>query len=151
MAIDIVDDVDALFGLDPLVRLGEAGIGADDGDDAVSGGLDAVGLLEKEIEDGAKIFAAAGVEAGGACVAVDGGDVERRIIAELIVDGFRAVPVDEKVLDGFAFGVAADFAFAAMMLEIGIGSGFNFAFQCFRSAKRGFCAGRGDGLAFFRR
>ena len=61
--IDVVGDVDALFGLKPLVRVGEAGIGADDGDETVCGGSDVGGVFENEIENGAKIFAAHNVTA----------------------------------------------------------------------------------------
>ena len=123
MAVDVVDDADALFGFDPFVFFGEAGIGANRGDDAVGGGWDVGGSFEKEIQDGAKVPAALGVEAGGASVAIDGAPVEGVINGELAADGLRAVPVDEKLFDSFAVWVIADLAFAAVALESGFGSG----------------------------
>jgi len=151
VAIDVVGDVDAFFGLDPLLCGGEASIGADDGDDAVSSGRDVRGAFEDEIEDGAKISAALFEEAGGAGMAIDGRPVERRVDAQFAFDVARRVPVDEKLFDGFAFRVIADPAFAAVKLEGGFPGGFDFAFRYFRSAKSGFCAGGGDGFAFSRR
>lgn len=121
VAIDFVDDVGAPFGFDPLVLFREAGIGTDGGDDSVSGGLDVGGSFKKQIENGAKIFAALGVEAGGARVAVDGRPVEGMINSEQAADGLRAVPVDEKLLDGFTIGMMADGAFASVVLEAGFG------------------------------
>lgn len=65
-----------------------------------------------------------------------------------MVDGFRAVPVDEKLLDGFALGVAANSAFAAMALEAGLMGEVRFDFGLgagcatgsgLASAKQGFC------------
>lgn len=123
VAIDFIDDVDALLGFDPPVLVGEAGIGADGGDDSVSGGLNVCGAFEEKIEDGAKVLAALGVEAGGTRVAVDGRPVEGVINGEQAADGLRTVPVDEKLLDGFAVGMIADCAFAAVALEAGFGFG----------------------------
>jgi hypothetical protein len=40
VAIDFVDDMDATFGFDPLMSVGEAGVGADDGDGAVGREVD---------------------------------------------------------------------------------------------------------------
>ena len=70
MAINVVDDVDAAFGFDPLICFREAGIGADDGDDAMSGGQDVAGLFEEEIENVTKISAALFIEARGVSVPV---------------------------------------------------------------------------------
>lgn len=146
MAVDAVDDVDALFGLDPLVRFGEAGIGANGGDDAVGGWRDVGDTFEKEIEDSAKIVAALGVEADGASVAIDGTPVEGVVDGKLAANGLRGVPVDEKLLDGFAVRVVADLAFAAMALEIGSRGRAGFWFGAvLASAQRGFGMSYGCG------
>jgi hypothetical protein len=116
--IDVVGDVDAALGLDPLVCVGETRIGADNGDDALRGGLNLAGFLEEKVENGAKIFATPGVEASGVGVAIDGRPVEFAARAEIAVDALRAVPTDEKIFDGFAVRVIADEAFAGVAVEI---------------------------------
>lgn len=134
VTIDFVDDVDASLGFDPLVLFGEAGIGTDSGDDSVSGGLDVGGAFEKQIEDGAKVLTALGVEAGSVCVAVDGRPVKGIVNGEHAADGLRAVPVDEKLLDGFTVGMIADCAFAAVALEAGFGFVAGKAAACWSGA-----------------
>lgn len=152
----MVDDADALFGLDPLVGVGEARIGANGGDDSVGSGRDVGGAFEEEIQDGAKIPAALGVEAGGAGVAIDGAPIEGMVNGEFAVDGLRTVPADEELLDGFAIGVNADLTFATVALEGGFGAtsdeatagrGFGVGSALtgrFTGAQSGFCVG-GDG------
>lgn len=148
MAVDVVDDVDAALGFDPVVCVGETRIGADDGDDAVGGGSDIAGVFEDEIEDGAKIFAALGVESGGASVTINRRAVEAMVGAELDADGARAVPSDEELFDGFAVRVIADLAFAAVVFEGGVGVvRFDAAIWFFCGAKDGFSAGGGGELA----
>lgn len=71
MLIDMVGDLDAALGFDPFMRVRQTGVGADDSDDTLSGGSDGVGVFEDEFEDGAKILAALGVEAGSAGVTVN--------------------------------------------------------------------------------
>lgn len=118
VAIDLVDDADAPLWFNPVVLFGEAGIGANGGDDAVGRRRHVGRILEKMVEDGTKIFRAAGVESGGAGVSIDGGPVEDMTNGEFAANGLRAVPVDEKFLDGFAIGMIANLALAAVALEI---------------------------------
>lgn len=65
VAVDFVDDVDAPFGFDPLVVVGEASIGAKGSNDAVGGGRDVADVCQKVIEDGAEIFGAPSVQVLG--------------------------------------------------------------------------------------
>ena len=71
-----------------------------------------VGALDHVFEGVTQIAAAFGEEAGGVGVIVDGGAVGKH---EAAMDAGSAVPVDEHFLDGFAFGMAADDAFALVM------------------------------------
>lgn len=70
----------------------------------------------------AEIAATDLVEAQGVGVAVDGDPVDVVPVFEMIGDGLRAVPADEKLLDHLAFGMAADGAFATVTLKIGSGA-----------------------------
>ena len=65
-------DEDAIGRVDPVAIGGHAGIGADGADDGVAGNDGAVGVLDELFEGVAEIAAAAGVEAGGVGVAIQG-------------------------------------------------------------------------------
>lgn len=109
------------------------GVGARGGHDGGGSGSDVAGLFENVLEGEAKIATADFVESDGVSVTIDGhpGDAEAvgGVIAsvfgviggvvEEVGDGVGAVPVDEEVFDGFAFGMAADGAFAGMAGEVG--------------------------------
>ncbi|HEV2488404.1 MAG TPA: hypothetical protein VGT03_01235 [Candidatus Acidoferrales bacterium] len=107
---------EALGGLDPGARVGEAGVSADGVDDAHGRGLDAVDTFEKMIEDCADVMAAEFVEACCAGVTIDHGPLRQ---LEELLNGGGAVPVDEQLLDSFPVRMMANGAFAAVTLEIG--------------------------------
>lgn len=117
VAIDMIDNVDAFFGFNPGVVFGQSGVSADDGHDALRRWSDGGGVFENEVEDGAEIPGTFGVEAEGARVAVNGWPVEARIAVEFLGDVARTVPIDEELLDGFAVRMAADLAFAGVMVK----------------------------------
>ena len=133
----MLDDVgdDYLLGrVVPLaVGVNAGGVGAGGGHDGGGSGSDVAGLFENVLEGEAEVAAANFVESHGVRVTIDGdpGDAEAvggfvasvlgvvGSIVEIVGDGIGAVPMDEEVFDGFAFGMAADAAFAAMAGEVG--------------------------------
>lgn len=116
----VIGDLDAALGFDPFVGFGEASISAKDGDDALSGRSDVVGVFEDEFQNSAEIGAALGVKSGGAGMTVNGRPIEPIAAVEFDLDGLRTVPVDEELLDGFAVRMLADEAFAGVALEVGL-------------------------------
>lgn len=121
VAKDMVDDVDALFGFGPSIVFRQGGVSADDGDDALGAGSDGGSVFEDEVEDGPEVAGAFCVESRGARMTVNGGPVEA---VEFVGDVSRTVPIDEEFFDGFAMRMAADLAFAGVMVELqGIAAG----------------------------
>ena len=106
---------DAAGGLDPFTGSGDRGAGFDGGDDSVGGNLAFIGAFDDVFEGEAQVAAAFGEQAGGVGVIVDSGAVGEH---EAQVDGGRALPVKEHSLDGFAFRMTADGAFALVMGKV---------------------------------
>jgi len=111
---------------DALDRVGPASIaldataeGAGGGDDSGGSGRGVRGVVEDALEDEAEIAAANGVESESVSVAVNRKPGDRFVLIEEFTDGLRAVPMDEKFLDGLALGMMADGAFAAVAPDIG--------------------------------
>lgn len=135
LLLDDVGDDDALGRIVPVaVGVDAGGVGASGGHDGGGSGSDVAGLFKNVLEGEAEVAAADVVEADGVSVTIDGdpGDAEAAGcgfiagvfsviggVVEEVGDGVGAVPVDEEVFDGFAFGMAADGAFAAMAGEVG--------------------------------
>src|SRR5579862_6043477 len=92
----------------------DAAVGAHGAKDCVAGEGYVVDGFDEGVEGGVETFAALEEKAGGAGVAVDGA-----IVAELVVvsEPRGGAPVDEFLFDGFAFGVVADYAAAAVSFE----------------------------------
>jgi hypothetical protein len=92
----------------------DAAVGAHGAKDRVAGEGYVVDGFDEGVEGGVQTFAALEEKAGGASVAVDGA-----IVGELVVLGELpgGAPVDEFLFDGFAFGVVADDAAAAVSFE----------------------------------
>jgi hypothetical protein len=96
-------------------------LGADGSDYGLAADQGLSASFEDPVEGEAKIFAAEREEAEGVSVAVKGG-FGYFVFAG---DGPGAAPLQEVAFDGFAFGVAADLAFAAVafgggLAEIGV-------------------------------
>lgn len=119
MAKDVIDNVDALFGLNPGIAFRQGGVSTDDRNNAVCSGSDGGSVFEDEVEDCAEIPGTLGVESHGARVAVDGWPIETRAAVEFLGDVSRTVPIDEELFDGFAVRMAADLAFAGVMFKVG--------------------------------
>lgn len=109
---------DAAGGLDPFAGRGEGGVGFDGGDDSVRGNIAFIGAFDDSFESATHVAAAFGEESKGVGVIVNSALVAEH---EAAVDGHGAVPVDEHFLDGFAFRMVADEAFALVMGEMGGG------------------------------
>jgi hypothetical protein len=108
-----------VFGwFDPPVVVSEAGLGADGSDDGVSARLALDAALDDAVQCEAKIFAAQGKESEGVGVAIKG----RLRDVEFASDGEGSAPLEEVSFDQFAFGVAADLAFAAVAFFGGEGT-----------------------------
>src|SRR5579862_3212587 len=92
----------------------DAAVGAHSAKDGVAGEGYVVNGFDEGVESGVEAFAALEQKAGGASVAVDGA-----VVAELVVvsEPRGGAPVDEFLFDGFAFGVMADDAAAAVSFE----------------------------------
>jgi hypothetical protein len=104
---------DDLFGrLDPLAGVVDVGVGADGADDGVGGSHAAFGLLDDEFEGVADFAGAAGEEAGGVSVAVDGRSRDAKFESHV----FGTAPVEEALFNGVAFGMGADAAFAGVVI-----------------------------------
>lgn len=101
-------------GFDPLARVGETGVSADGADNHGAGRFDCTGLLDQMLESHVDIGAAPDVEAGGVSVAVNGHGI---VQLEEATDPIGVVPMEEKLFDGFAFGVLTDEALAAVTIE----------------------------------
>jgi hypothetical protein len=78
---------------------------SDGANDAVGGGFDGFGLLHDEFEAAAGPGGALLVEAEGARMAVDDAAVAE---LEFTGDGGGTLPVEESLVNGFAFGMVAD-------------------------------------------
>jgi len=107
------DDLSGAF--NPASGFGEAGIGADGANDGVSShSAQCIGVHDDAIECGMAIVAAKSHESRGAGVAIDDA-----LVAELKIhgDGVGKVPVKKLLFDVFAFGMAANGAFAGVAFE----------------------------------
>lgn len=99
--------------LDPLVVVGEAGVGAHGANDRIAGDVNRCGAFEDVVEDAAKIAPARGEQAGGMSMPVE--RAKRQVVIVSHAGGL--VPVDEHVLDRFAFRMMAHEAFALVAFE----------------------------------
>ena len=92
----------------------DAAVGAHGAKDCVAGEGYVIDGFDEGVEGWVQTFAALQEKAGGAGVAVDGA-----IVAELVVvsESRGGAPVDKFFFDGFAFGVVADDAAAAVAFE----------------------------------
>lgn len=93
----------------------DVSVGADGFDDGFRGHADLRDVLDDVLEGDADASGAPLMQAGGNGVVVEGARVEIKLFG----DPFRAVPVDEKILDDFAVPVTADGALAAMARSSG--------------------------------
>ena len=103
-------EYDTLWGLLPFAGRVDAGGGTYGPDDSVSSDCGRFGILDDEIESVEGLARTELMEAGSAGVAPDG--AFRKI--EFTGNGMGFHPVDEIVVNGVAFGVMADGAFAGM-------------------------------------
>ena len=110
---------DHLFGgLDVGAVVGEAAGDLYGADYGVGVGLGLSGFFDDAVEGEADFGAAAEPEAGGVGMAIEGGEAGDIVVFDdLIVTG----PVEEGFVDGFAFGVVADGAFAGVAVFGGWG------------------------------
>ena len=92
----------------------DAAVGAHGAKDGVAGERYIVDGFDEGVEGGVQTFAALEEQAGGAGVAVDGAIVGELVVLRELPGG---APVDEFLFDGFAFGVVADDAPAAVSFE----------------------------------
>ena len=92
----------------------DAAVGAHGAQDRVAGECYVVDGFDEGIERGVQTFAALQEQASGAGVAVDGAVVVEVVVLRELPGG---APVDEFFLDGFAFGMVADDAAAAVAFE----------------------------------
>jgi hypothetical protein len=92
----------------------DATVGAHGAEDCVAGEGYVVNGFDEGVEGGVQTFAALEEKAGGAGVAVDGA-----VVGELVVvsEPRGGAPVDKFFFDGFAFGVVANNAAAAVAFE----------------------------------
>ena len=92
----------------------DAAVGAHGAEDRVAGEGYVINGFDEGVEGGVQTFAALEEKAGGAGVAVDGA-----VVGELVVvsEPRGGAPVDEFLYDGFAFGMVADDAAAAVAFE----------------------------------
>jgi len=118
---------DARGRVDPSARVIDARLGANGSQDAIARDLGRVGTRDDVIKRGTDVLAAKLDQSGGAGMAVN-----RAVVLDSVFLGepADAAPVDEFLLDGFAFGVVADraFAFVAGKRLSGAGS-VAFAFR----------------------
>lgn len=115
-----MDDDMAPGRISPYALVVEEGAGADGVDDFVGGGDDAFSVLDEKFEGVDGVAAAAGVEAGGVGVAVDG-----RGVGDPVCEGEvrGAVPVEVVAFDGGEVRMAADAALDAVVGEGGAAAG----------------------------
>ena len=99
--------------LDPLVVVSEACVGAHGANDRIAGDVYGCGAFEDVVEDAAKITPARGEQAGGMSMPVE--RAKRQVVIMSHAEGL--VPVDEHVLDRFAFRMMAHKAFALVAFE----------------------------------
>ncbi len=92
----------------------DAAVGAHGAEDGVAGEGYVVDGFDEGVEGGVQTLAALEEKAGGAGVTVDGAVVAEFVILRELPGG---APVDEFLFDGFAFGVVADDAAAAVPFE----------------------------------
>ena len=92
----------------------DAAVGAHGAEDGVAGEGYVVDGFDEGVEGGVQTFAALEEQAGGAGVAVDGAIVGKLVVLRELPGG---APVDEFLFDGFAFGMVADNAAAAVSFE----------------------------------
>lgn len=112
------DDLLGVAGADLLEGVGvEFAVLVHGGDDVVRSGLEAVRFFHDELKGMSEAAIAAGEEAEGACMAVDGA------AADVVVAGHHggAAEAKEGVLDSRALGMGADGALAAVA---GVGGAF---------------------------
>lgn len=90
-------------------------VGADGAEQRVGGDLGLLAALNHALDRGAKIAPAAGEEAEGVGVAVNGG-----MVFDLVVGGdvVGTAPVEKLFLNGFAIGVVADSTMAPVTAEV---------------------------------
>ena len=92
----------------------DAAVGAHGAEDRVAGEGYVIDGFDEGVEGGVQTFAALEEQADGAGVAVDGAVVIEFVVLRELPGG---APVDEFLFDGFAFGVVADDAAAAVAFE----------------------------------
>jgi hypothetical protein len=92
----------------------DAAVGAHGAEDRVAGECYVVDGFDEGVEGGVQTLAALEKQAGGAGVPVDGAVVVELVVLSELPGG---APVDEFLFDGFAFGVVADDAAAAVSFE----------------------------------
>jgi hypothetical protein len=103
---------DEFFGrVDPAAFGGEVSVGAYGADYGIAGDRREDGFLDQVFEGVAQIVSAQVIQAGGVGVTVE---VCSRVQFVVLDDAIGVDPVDELFLDGFAFWVFADHAFAGV-------------------------------------
>ena len=105
-------DLGGNFG--PAAVAVDAAVGAHGAEDRVAGEGYVIDGFDEGVEGGVQAFAALEEKAGGAGVAVDGAIVAELVVLRELPGG---APVDEFLFDGFAFGVVANDAAAAVAFE----------------------------------
>lgn len=108
-------DDDFFAGLVPVAVIVDAGEGADGSDEGVGGGNDGLCLLDEEAEGVARLFGAESEEAESVGVSIDDAAVGE---VEFVGNGGWAMPVEDRPVDVFAFGVIADGALGRVVVEI---------------------------------
>jgi hypothetical protein len=101
--------------VDPAAAVVEAGKGANGADDVASGGLNDLGSFDNVRKGEADISSAAVKETEGMGVSIESGAAGQAVFVDDAGDG---KPIEESHFDGFAFGVAANAAAAAMLEEV---------------------------------
>src|SRR5690348_4907006 len=117
VGVDVVIVRDTGDGFVPADGVAEAGVGADGFYVRCGSEFDIVAAFE-DVLDGEEIISAALViEASGMSVTIENATIAE---IEFVNDVDRIVPVEEFLLDGFAFRMMADSAFAAVAFERGL-------------------------------
>ena len=112
--VDMIIVLDAGDGFGPADGVAEAGVGANGFNVRRGSEFDVVAAFE-DVLDGEEIVAAALlIKAGGVSVAIENATIAE---IEFVDDVDGVVPVEEFFLDGFAFGMMTDGAFAAVAFE----------------------------------